>query len=482
METIIGITEEADLLSALTSLVQLVIWTGIVVFFCWSYWHRRQSSKKAKIYKLEKDVAHWEKEFSKQEALAKRRKRKLKAARKSLPREALKKYDAEIKQGNEERAARELGDWFEREASWIAEVSFHLAEWHLAFYPENQAKALADAECFITIGRALNPADDGLRKLEFEFSERYAPIKEEQGEWSRADKLWERTWDLTYKYVGEDSDPATLNKLGLEALGYHNYSLARIFFNRATDILRLTAGPDDRNTLNTQSNVAVALNGLGRHEEAEALFRQTCEAKQAELGPDDPDTLRSQHGLAVTLDNLNRFDEAEALFRQTLEAMKAKLGPNDRDTFNSQHSLAVTLDNLNRFDEAEALHRQTWEARKAKLGPDDPDTLHSQHELAVTLHALDRFDEAEALHRQTWEARKAKLDPDDRDTLRSQHELAVTLHALDRFDEAEALHRQTWEAAPFINAATVVSKARPCTGSVPAAMTRIPSAASMNWP
>ena len=73
------------------------------------------------------------------------------------------------------------------------------------------------------------------------------------------------------------------------------------------------------------------------------------------LGPNDRDTLTSQQNLAVVLYKLERLEESEALQREAWEAMKKHLRPDDPEIFCSQNCLAEVLRALKRPEEAEAL-------------------------------------------------------------------------------------------------------------------------------
>ena len=367
--------------------------------------------------------------------------KKLKKERNGLTRVALDKADQQVRDGKEENANNDLMEWLDLEAPLIAEVCCRLARWRLSAAQDEQheeaAVSLTEPERLITIARALHPENRQLRDLKYEI----LISKHHQDPAATADDLMR---SLADEY--DNPDPDILNKYAHKYYAAGNYHHALALWERATVILRETAGPNDRNTLTSQSNLASVLHKLDRLKESEALHRKTWEARKKHFPPNDRDTLRSQNNRASVLRALDRLKESEALHLETWEAMKEHFGPNDRDTLMSQHNLAAVLHKLDRLKESEALQREAWEAMKKHLRPDDPEIFCSQNCLAEVLRALDRFEESEALHRETWEARKEHLGPNDWDTLTSQNNLATVLHHLKRLEESEALHRETWEA------------------------------------
>ena len=429
----------AKVLDPYATIIYSVGVVGTCVLASWAFLRRRLSSKDAEIHKLKKDVVYWEGKYGKAELSLKKLKDELDKARNGLPEVALKRADQQVRDGNEENANEILIDWFRQEAESITKVSRRLACWALSFSQHEQhgGAAVLLAERLITIACALQPKDRQLRNLKDEI----LINKHNQDPVGTADELWNRMWSLADEY--DNADPAILSKYATKYYEAGNYHHALALWKRVTVILRRIAGPNDRNTLTSQHNLAVVLRELNRLEESEELHRETWEAKKKYLPPNDRDTLSSQHSLARVLRELNRLEESEVLERETWEAMKKHLPPNDRDTLLSQHNLALVLGALKRLEESEALLRETWEAEKEHLPPNDRETLISQSNLALVLHDLKRLEESEALQREAWEAMKEHLPPNDRYTLISQNNLAAVLCKLKRFEEAKALATAT---------------------------------------
>ena len=438
-----AIDDIAKVLEPYATIIYVVGVAGTCVLASWAFLRGRLSTKDAEIRKLKNTIEYLESENSKAENSIEKLKDEIKTLNKELEgltRVALDKADQQVRDGKEENANNHLMEWLDLEAPLIAEVCCRLARWRLSAVQDEQhgEAAVLLAERLINIARALHPENRQLRELKYEI----LISKHNQDPAATADDLMR---SLADEY--DNPDPAILNKYAQKYYEAGNYHHAHALHERATVILRETAGPNHRDTLRSQGNLAVVLHDLNRLEESEALQRETWEASKEHLGPNDRGTLRSQGNLAGVLHTLNRLEESEELYRETWEAMKEHLGPNDRDTLISQHKLASALQHtLDHLEESEKLQREAWEAMREHLGPNDWETLRSQRNLAGVLHDLNRLEESEELYRETWEAMKEHLGPNDRDTLISQGSLAEVLRALNRPEEAEALATAT--AAP----------------------------------
>ncbi|MFH8453898.1 tetratricopeptide repeat protein [Streptomyces fungicidicus] len=131
-----------------------------------------------------------------------------------------------------------------------------------------------------------------------------------------------------------------------------------------------------------------SLAGVLREADASAeehLLRQhVLNAVTRRLGAEHPDALPSRNNLAVALAGLARYQEAADLFRRVLTDRERTLGPDHPDTLTSLNNLAAALVGLGRYQEAIGLHRRALADRERTLGPDHPHTLRSQENLART--------------------------------------------------------------------------------------------------
>lgn len=88
--------------------LQAVIWVALGSGCCWGWLRRRYVSEKAQIAKLEKDVTYWKREYGEKETALSDANAERDDAVARLPEMALEKADAELREGNDELAHREL--------------------------------------------------------------------------------------------------------------------------------------------------------------------------------------------------------------------------------------------------------------------------------------------------------------------------------------------------------------------------------------
>jgi serine/threonine-protein kinase len=125
-----------------------------------------------------------------------------------------------------------------------------------------------------------------------------------------------------------------------------------------------TWGPDDPRVGIGYNDVASALEGLGRYEEAMAMWRRTWQFQLAHFGPSSNETTLALAGLASATFRAGHWTQAHALFDRAL-AMYARHGGRPQLTQVYAAQKACVLDGL-RVDRAGAQARcrqaQAWSA------------------------------------------------------------------------------------------------------------------------
>jgi tetratricopeptide (TPR) repeat protein len=235
-------------------------------------------------------------------------------------------------------------------------------------------------------------------------------------------------------------DPADSSSLADTAYAQGRYALAEYAYRRVWQAKSImpSLGAEHPDTLTSRSSLALALDGLGRLEEAEAEHRAVLEIRTRVLGAEHPSTLNSRSNHAAALDGLGRLEEAEAEHRAVLEIRTRVLGAEHPSTLNSRNNLALALFGLGRLEEAEAEHRAEMTISARVLGAEHPSTLTSRCNHAAALRGLGRLKEAEAEHRAVLEIMTGMLGAEHPDTLISRCNLALALDGLGRLEEAEA--------------------------------------------
>ncbi len=228
----------------------------------------------------------------------------------------------------------------------------------------------------------------------------------------------------------------TYFKLGrYDAAGHH--------FTRARDLRTRHLDPEDPRTLSSTSDLAAALIGQGRMDEAREVTRETLRLRRRALGDSHPDTLHSMGNLGIILAEQGKLEEARRLHEQTLAGQRRLLGPEHPDTLASMSNLANILQRQRKLDDALKLQQQSVEVSRRVLGAEDPNTLRFSQNLAGTLAMQRKWDEARELFGNTLAAQRRVLGDEHSETLNSMHNLATLLGELGEVGEARKLHEET---------------------------------------
>lgn|GEM_PF-6123419 len=147
---------------------------------------------------------------------------------------------------------------------------------------------------------------------------------------------------LTDDSVGDAMVMAKLDSMlgkSLYSLGHFEESID--LFKKATAIRLKALGPDDRETLATQHNLAEGYVLAGKYDEAIRIHRQTLERTQAILGPTHVDTLASMKDLGNVYVAKGEIDTGVPLIAESLRLSRLTLEPESELILTGTNSLAV---------------------------------------------------------------------------------------------------------------------------------------------
>ena len=255
------------------------------------------------------------------------------------------------------------------------------------------------------------------------------------------------TFDVRKERLGpEQAD--TLNSMTIIAMS--NRQMGRIkeaaqLHEETLEIRRRVLGLEHQETLASMNHLAASYWDLGRTKEAAQLEEETLEIRRRVLGLEHQETLSTMNNLAASYRDLGRTKEAVQLHEETLEVRRRVLGSEHQKTLISMNNLAVLYQDLGRAQEAAQLCEETLEIRRRALGLEHQETLSSMHNLAVSYQHLRRTEEAAPLHEETLEIRRRVLGLEHQETLASMHNLALAYQDLGRTEEAAQLHKETLE-------------------------------------
>ena len=266
----------------------------------------------------------------------------------------------------------------------------------------------------------------------------------EQGSYREAEGVLRAAAEARSRALGPDNADTLRSQT---RLAYAQYRQGK--YNEAIEGFRAIVaqeeklfGPINADTLLSRNGLAIALDNGGKPAEAEAEHRRILEIREKVLGPEHPDTLRTRNNIALTLDRQGRAAEAAAEYQQVIDLENKILGPEHPDTLKSRSSFAYALDHQGKHAEAELNLRDVIRLEERILGPEHPDTLVSRLRLDRVLMSQEKYAEAETDYRALIALEEKVLGPEHPDTLSARSALANALQAQNKSNEAAAEYRE----------------------------------------
>lgn len=204
------------------------------------------------------------------------------------------------------------------------------------------------------------------------------------------------TIDAFVARTGESEDVSLhcLNAYGATLLRLGERAAASEVYRRAAGIARRANGDDDDSTLTMQGNLAVALTGMGRFDEAKQLQEDTLARRETLAGTP------GAHKLAITLLNLAMVEatrgdlsQARAHAGRGWSLAQKSLAVTDRRLGTVLHNYAMVLDRVGSRSQAQRLFERSLETRLAQGDADG--AIDSLASLAASFFDVGRFAEAD---------------------------------------------------------------------------------------
>ncbi|NUS90572.1 MAG: tetratricopeptide repeat protein, partial [Streptomyces sp.] len=224
----------------------------------------------------------------------------------------------------------------------------------------------------------------------------------------------------------------TLNKLG-------EHDQAERELRAVAEISRRVHGEEHDYTLFARDYLVDLLADAGRTAAAEDECRTLIEAWERRPDGDNRATvLRLRRMRGTLLMDLLRREEAEREFRTAARGQLELRGPRHYDTVNGRALLATALLGLGRYDEAEAEVRQAVEECRSAESVADAALLRALSALGDILAARELNEEAESVWREVSDRASAGLDPGHWRVRLARRRRIDALRRLRRYTEAEA--------------------------------------------
>lgn len=271
-------------------------------------------------------------------------------------------------------------------------------------------------------------------------------LRLEQGRYTDALALIDQA--LVLSRAGGD-DPATEGQLTYDRAmafdGLGRYDQAEAAAVESLELRRRVHGPVHEKSADALNLYANTLAAQGRHAEADPLYRQVLGLYEVLYGPKDPHVAIVLSNLANSLRRTGRAPQAAPLYRRAVAIAEIS---GDRVL------LAQNLNNHGWFlhesgdsAKAEPLFRRALDLAVGLVGDAHPFTGVARANIGLSLLGQGRPREAEPVLAEGRRVLEAGLGPDSPDLIPTLRGHARALDALGRHDEAEAAHRQAWRTA-----------------------------------
>jgi tetratricopeptide (TPR) repeat protein/predicted MPP superfamily phosphohydrolase len=206
-------------------------------------------------------------------------------------------------------------------------------------------------------------------------------------------------------------------------------------------VLEQTLGPDDAALDTLRFNVAIALERIGKHADAQPLLEIALE-RNTRLDADGQRTRETAFELAQVLRRRGRLDEASALMERVIASEIRMLGEDAALVADHRARLADVRHAAGDLAHARRLHEQALDSDRRRLGDEDPLVAQRLSDLALVLRDMGELVLAERLLERAVTICTMRLPPDDQQTALTLYNLAAVLESAGKVDEAhDALTR-----------------------------------------
>ncbi|MFE2445029.1 SAV_2336 N-terminal domain-related protein [Streptomyces sp. NPDC059426] len=197
---------------------------------------------------------------------------------------------------------------------------------------------------------------------------------------------------------------------------------------------------EDLESRNLRGHLAITLNKLGEHEDAERELRAVVAISGRVHGAEDDYTLFARGYLVDLLSDAGRADAAEEECRTLIEAWERR-GDDSRSHIEAKHfRRGRLLLDLGRVAEAEEELRVSLSMARELHGPTNHETVNARAWLTTALRRQNRLDEAEAEMRAAAEECAASAESEvDSALMTALFTLGDILNLGQRHEEAESL-------------------------------------------
>lgn len=224
----------------------------------------------------------------------------------------------------------------------------------------------------------------------------------------------------------------------LHSMGKAN--LAQERFQQTLDIRSRFLNEEDPDVLDSVESLANSLQAVGLYEQSVELWQQALHWRLKE--EDTPEvSLYAMDGLSLALQYLGRLDDAEEMARRVVKTSQDVLGKEHTFTLRAVIKFARLLQEQGKEEEAEIMLGQTVSLHHTgDASPSqDYERLRCLSDLSETLRTFEKYQEAEKVGLSALTGFESLLGANHPRTLEATRGYAATLYEIGKLDQAEVM-------------------------------------------
>jgi tetratricopeptide (TPR) repeat protein len=323
---------------------------------------------------------------------------------------------AETRLREAERECRRALELYERaegpKSPDVANASFELAQILEARDQAREARvAYARARKILGAPAKGADADPDIARLSIQALTGAAGIDRQLGAYADAERGFRAALAETKRVFGpDDLDVASLlNNLGVLRKYQARFDEAVVFYRRALPMLEQSAKrTGETGALATlYHNLGGIEHARGQYAAGEPHARRSVELREAELGPDHVSVAADVAALAALVEGLGRLDEAAALYERAIDIFTRKLGPRSAEVALDLAGLASVRQAQGRVPEARELYGRALALQEKVFGGEHPEVAMTLNNFAALERERGDLPRARTLYERAWKTYRA---------------------------------------------------------------------------
>lgn len=298
----------------------------------------------------------------------------------------------------QQAAIKSMGDCFQYNSPYLAEVSATLARFYLeAYCASGDITQLAESKRLATLANLAEPAKVDFCALRAEVAMTLASSATSREPGRLPDDTWDEALELLRRSepnVNDEERFFALEKLGTKFREEGQFELAGAALRAAYSTSERVFGSLSRQSISALNNVATNFSDRKLPELAKPIFEELVGMQKNYAGYFDEDSYRLKCAAIACDLKLLGGDSVLASVEALVSDGIDRFGVSNKWVLKAQNSLAVCLGAVGREAESEELYRKIIKQEVRILGSNHINPLSTRRNLAMLLMKLGRKDEA----------------------------------------------------------------------------------------